>query len=946
MLCPNLSINQYLFRKFRPNLHFRFITHLHLSCVPIQEFGSTALVSINASHVISRTRTMWSHPSGHTCLAPQVVDEMPHSKPEESECVLLSWDAFKIVQYVMKQPSTTKAAMAHALAVKQGALSHLRTATALLTVYSRSREFGSSSALFSEVSVRDVVLWNAMMSACLDNSSFEAAVGVFKKMVGEGNEFNATSLVMVVSAYSNLKAIGKGHVAHGLSVKAGMLADTFLSNAVIDMYAKCGDLSSSEWVFGELEFKDLVSWNSIISGCFHNSHTERSLWYFKHMAYCENQPDSISISCALAACTCLQELDFGLAIHGWATKLGYAVHSHVSVSNSLISFYSQVQDISAAECVFRGMTVNNVVSWNAMIKGFLLNEKAVEAFRLVHDMQLVAIIQPDMVTIVTVVPYCAELKLLGEGKAAHGFIIRREMASETSVINSLINMYSKCNKMKEAVFLFLNMPKKDLVAWNTMIFGYVQNGQSWEAQMLFKKMLACCVTFTLPTLLAVLPSCDSPDSHQLGRSIHGWSIKLGFSSQSFALNSLMHMYISCDALPDAFALFRRTSVKLDVTSWNTIIAGCSHKGHFWKALEYFDLMRKQAQVHCDSVTFGSVISACGNLGLATEGKLVHGLALKTEAGTDIRVQNSLVTMYGRVGDSESAKLAFNLSHDLNLCSWNCVISAMSQNEDAKKALELFRSLEFEPNEITISTVLSACAQLGAISYGKQIHGHAFRSNLHKNPFISAALTDMYSNGGRLDIAEQVFLYSPEKSVAAWNSLISAYGFHNLGSKAIETFNDMIRSGIRPTSGSFTSLLSACSHAGLVDEGLTYYNYMVSKFKVAPGAEHHVCMVDMLGRSGRLDEAYAFIKKVTSKGEAAGIWGALLSACSYHGDIEMGRAVAEILFCLEPGNASYCVALCNMYVAAGMWEEAVELRSVIHDRQLKKPTGYSLIDISK
>ncbi|KAH6820429.1 hypothetical protein C2S53_002587 [Perilla frutescens var. hirtella] len=867
---------------------------------------------------------------------------MLHSKQQEPECTLSSWDVFKIVQYVKEQPSTTNAAMAHALAVKQGALSHLRTATSLLIVYSRCKEFGSSSALFGEVVGRDVVFWNAMMSACIDNNRFEAAVGVFKKMVGEGNEFDATGLVAVVSAYSSLKALGKGQVAHGLSIKAGMLVDTVLSNAVIGMYAKCGNLSSSECVFEEVEFKDLVTWNSIISGCFYNSHPERSMWYFKRMASCENQPDSISISCALAACTCLQELDFGLAIHAWATKLGYAVNSHVSVSNSLISFYSQLRDIFAAECVFRGMPVKNVVSWNAMIKGFCINEKTVEAFRLVRDMQLLESIQPDMATIVTVVPYCAELMLVGEGKAAHGFIVRREMASKISVINSLINMYSKCNKIKEAVYLFLTMPKKDLVAWNTMIFGYAQNGKSWEAQKLFKKMLGGCSKFTLPTLLAILPSCDSPDSLQLGRLIHGWSIKLGFLSQAFALNSLMHMYISCGALSDTLTLFRRASVKLDVTSWNTIIAGCSRNGHFWEALEYFDLM-KQAQVYCSSVTFGSVISACGNLGLGIEGKLVHGLALKTGASTDIRVQNSLVTMYGRLGDSESARLAFNLSHDHNLCSWNCVISAMSQNEDAKKALELFRSLEFEPNEITISTVLSACAQLGAMTYGKQIHGHVFRSNLHKNPYISAALMDMYSNGGRLDIGERVFLYSPEKSVAAWNSLISAYGFHNLGCKAIQTFNDMIRSGVHPTSSSFTSLLSACSHAGLVDEGRTYYDCMVSKFKVSPATEHHVCMVDMLGRSGRLNEAYDFIKNLATKAEA-GIWGALLSACSYHGDIEMGRAVAEILFSLEPGNASYYIALCNMYIAAGKWEEAVELRSIMQDKQLKKQTGYSFIDV--
>ncbi|KAI3468512.1 hypothetical protein Pfo_025175 [Paulownia fortunei] len=925
---------------------------LHSSCSSLQEFSRHAILPIKTSNIIilpiktsniiSRTCTTLSRAAGHFSHASQLLDTMSHRKQQKSECTL-SWDAFKIVQSVIVEPNITNAAMVHALAVKQGALTDLCTATSLLTGYSRSKEFGSSVALFGEVLDRDVVFWNAMMSACIENKCFQAATDFFRKMVGEGNGFDPTTLVIVISAFSNLKSLGHGQVVHALSIKAGMLSDIVLNNAVIDMYAKCGDLSSSECMFAGVECKDLVTWNSIINGCFYNSHPEKSLLYFRHMASCENQADDTSISCAMAACTCLQDFGVGLAIHGWGIKLGYAENNHISVDNSLISFYSQLRDIYAGESVFKGMVVKNVISWNAMIKGFFLNGEAVEAFYLLRDMQFVASIQPDIATMVTIIPFCAELMLLREGKASHGFIIRREMASELSVINSLINMYCKCNSVKEAEYLFLTMPKKDLVAWNTMIFGYAQNGQSWKAQTIFKKMLGCYSTCTLPTLLAIIPSCDSPDSLQFGRSIHGWSIKMGFSSQLFALNSLVDMYISCGVLLDAFALFGRISIRIDVTSWNTVIAGCTQKGHFREALEYFNLMRKASQVHCNSVTLVSVISACGNLGLAFEGKLIHGLALKTGAGSDLRVQNSLVTMYGRLGDSESARLAFNHSHDHNLCSWNCVISALSQNEDARKALELFRSLEFEPNGITLSTVLSACTQLGAMTYGKQIHGHVFRLGFHQNPFISAALLDMYSNCGRLDIAEQVFLSSPEKSVAAWNSIISAYGFHNFGSKAIETFQELIRSGIRPTNGSFTSLLSACSHTGLVDEGRMYYDHMCTKFKVQPAAEHHVCMVDMLGRSGRLHEAYDFIKNLPTQPEP-GIWGALLSACSYHGDLEMGREVAEILFSLEPENVSYYVALCNMYVAAGGWEEAVELRTIIQDKQLKKPAGYSFIDV--
>ncbi|KAL0312335.1 UNVERIFIED_CONTAM: Pentatricopeptide repeat-containing protein [Sesamum radiatum] len=402
-----------------------------------------------------------SQVAGRFSYASQLLDEMSERKQQKSECTLL-WDVFKIVQSVVSEPNVGNAALVHALAVKQGALADLCTATSLLTVYSRCKEFGSAVALFGEVLDRDVVFWNAMMSACVENRSFK---------------------LQLVSS-RRWSARGKG--VHGLSVKAGMLSDTVLSNALINiMY----------------EFARVWCW---------------------------------------------------LGNPWTGNQIGLWGEHHISVANSLISFYSQFRDIHATETVFKGMVVKNVVSWNAMIKGFFLNEQAEEAFYLLRAMQFVASIQPDIATVVTIIPFCAELLLLREGKAAHGFTIRREMASELSVINSLINMYSKCNNLKEAEYLFLTMPKKDVVAWNTMIFGYAQNGQSQEAQTLFKNMLGCYSTCTLPTLLAITPSWES----------------------------LLRLMLLVGTL---------------------LLLAALRKDSFWEALEYFDLFRKASQFHANPI---------------------------------------------------------------------------------------------------------------------------------------------------------------------------------------------------------------------------------------------------------------------------------------------------------------------------------------------------------
>ncbi|KAK1372519.1 hypothetical protein POM88_028712 [Heracleum sosnowskyi] len=189
---------------------------------------------------------------------------------------------------------------------------------------------------------------------------------------------------------------------------------------------------------------------------------------------------------------------------------------------------------------------------------------------------------------------------------------------------------------------------------------------------------------------------------------------------------------------------------MDTACWNAVIVGCTQNGYYLDSLRTFNLMRRETQVSHDFITLVSVISACGNLELLLEGQRSHGLAVKTLVNADIRVQNALIAMYGKLGE----------------------------NNDAKEVLALFRSLDFEPNEIIIATIISVCTQLGLAGFGKQIHGYVFRFQFHTNSFVIAALVDSYSNSGKLERAATVFRHSSEKSVAAWNSMMSAYGFHS------------------------------------------------------------------------------------------------------------------------------------------------------------------------
>ncbi|PHT58507.1 hypothetical protein CQW23_00870 [Capsicum baccatum] len=871
----------------------------------------------------------------------QLFDKMPQRRVQDFKNVE-GHEIFELVNIVKQNPDILSASQVHALVLKVGMLAHLPIITTLLIIYSRIKNLISSLVLFGEIIDKDVVTWNAIMTACIENNIFGYAVSIFAEMMNEGEQFDSATLVIVISALSNMRDLRKGLVVHCLSMKMGMLSDSILGNALIDFYAKCGNLSLSECVFLEIECKDVVSWNSVISGCLNNGRAEKSLLYFKQLAGLVKGGDTVSLSSAIAASSCLDEFGCGQAIHGCVIKLGYEESCHLSVANSLISLYSQSGDIDAAEYIFDKMEYKDIITWNSMISGFALNGKIGEAFDDLHEMQFTRTIEPDAVTLLSIIPLVAEFTLLREGKAIHGFTIRREMGAELPVMNALMDMYFNCTRAKDAENLFLNMSKKDLVSWNTIISGYSQNGRCREAQSLFKKFRSGNSKCSLSTLLGILPACDSPNSVQFGKLIHSWEVKLGFVNNIILVNSLMYMYISCGDLVASFKLLEEIAYNADVVSWNTVISGCTQNGHFWEALNAFKLMKLKSNIH-DTITLVNIISACGNLELTYEGKSIHALALKTSAGQDIRVQNALITMYGKSSDVENARSGFELCFYHNLCSWNCMISTLAQNKNSKEAIELFRLLEFEPDEITMATVLSACRQLGIIRHGKQIHAHLIRSGFYKNAFVSAALVDMYSSCGRLDIAHQVFQSSEEISLAAWNSMISACGFHSNGQKAIDIFHEMIYSGLTPSKVTFINLLTACSHTGLVDQGFWYYNHMLDEFGVQPSTEHQVCVVDMLGRSGRLHEAYNFIKELPRPPDP-GIWGALLSACNYHGDLQLGKEVANILFSLEPENVGYHLALSNIYVATGSWNEAGELRDIVHRKGLKKSAAYSIIDV--
>jgi len=289
--------------------------------------------------------------------------------------------------------------------------------------------------------------------------------------------------------------------------------------------------------------------------------------------------------------------------------------------------------------------------------------------------------------------------------------------------------------------------------------------------------------------------------------------------------------------------------------------------------------------------------------------------------------------------------------DKDRVAWTALISGHEQNGEEDTALELFERMLADgasPTPFALVSALGACAKLGLVTRGKELHCFILRQSIGSDPFnifIHNALVDMYSKCGDMTAAMAVFHRMPERDFISWNSMVTGFSHNGLGKQSLAIFEEMLVAGVRPTHVTFLAVLTACSHSGLVSNGRLILESM-EDHGVEPRAEHYAAFIDALGRNRQLEEATEFIKDLPSRigPGTAGSWGALLGACRLHGNIELAEEVAEFLFQLEPGNSGRYVMLSNIYAAAGQWDDARRVRGLMKEKGLKKDQAYSWIEV--
>ncbi|XP_031266498.1 putative pentatricopeptide repeat-containing protein At1g56570 [Pistacia vera] len=509
---------------------------------------------------------------------------------------------------------------------------------------------------------------------------------------------------------------------------------------------------------------------------------------------------------------------------------------------------------------------------------------------------------------------------------------------------NLIRSYFEKGLIKEARTLFDEMPDRDVVTWTAMIACYTSSNYHTHAWNMLVEMVRSEVEPNAFTVSSVLKACKAMKCVLHGALVHGLAIKKGLEGSIYVDNALMDMYATCCVfMDDACIVFKVMKIKNDV-SWTTLITGYTHRGDGYAGLRVFRQMLME-EVELSPYSFSIAVRACTSTGRLIFGKLIHAAVTKHGFGSNLPVMNSMLDMYCRCGGLSEANQYFHEMTEKDLITWNTLIAGYERT-DSLESLNIFSQMESEgfcPNCFTFTSIIAACANLAVLRCGQQVHGGIVRRGIDGNLALANALIDMYAKCGNISDSQKIFREMSRRDLVTWTSMMIGYGAHGYGKEAVELFDEMVTSGVRPDRIVFMAVLSACSHAGLVDEGLRYFSSMMGDYNIKPDKETYGCVVDLLGRAGRVREAYELIERMPLKPDES-IWGTLLSACKAHRFPNLGKLAAQRVLDLRPNMMGTYVTLSNIYADEGKWGDFAKVRKLMKLMGNKKEAGRSWIEV--
>ncbi|CAL5347445.1 unnamed protein product [Camellia sinensis] len=621
-----------------------------------------------------------------------------------------------------------------------------------------------------------------------------------------------------------------------------------------------------------------------------------------------------------------------------------------SLLSIILSIYTNLNLYHESLILFNTLHSPPTLAWKSIIRFYTFNGLFIKSLAAFVEMRASGK-YPDHNVFPSVLKSCTHLMDLRFGESVHGCITHLGMDFDLYTGNALMNMYSKLQSLDkhggcgniaaEVLDKSPNSRKTDKCGSRFVDFDKL-NGNDMHNESSCSNSYELIDKFEKHVDDGDPIGCSKNMSYTLPRNnTHRVVIDHLQGKNDMVMRNGQNGALHADSIRKVFEMMPNR----DLVSWNTVIAGNAQNGMYGEALEMVREMGN-ANLQPDSFTLSSVLPIFAEYVDVVKGKEIHGYAIRHGFDTDVYIGSSLIDMYANCTRVEDSCRLFNLLPHRDSVSWNSIIAGCVQNGLFDEGLKLFRQMllaKVKPSTVSFSSIMPACAHLTTLHLGKQLHGYIIRGSFDDNMFIASSLLDLYAKCGNIKIARWIFNSMEQHDMVSCTAMIMGCALHGHAHEAITLFKKMETEGVKPNSVAYVAVLTACSHAKLVNEAWQYFNSMIHDYGIAPCLEHYAAVADLLGRAGRLEEAYEFISSMHVRPPGS-VWSTLLAACRVHKNIELAEKVAEKIFTADPDNMGAYVVLSNTYSAAGRWKDAAKLRTTMRDKGMRKKPACSWIEV--
>ncbi|XP_066330956.1 pentatricopeptide repeat-containing protein DOT4, chloroplastic [Miscanthus floridulus] len=750
------------------------------------------------------------------------------------------------------------------------------------------------------------------------------------RLLGSDGGVDVRSYCAVVQLCGEERSLEAARRAHAL-VRAGTGGiGSVLGKRLVLAYLKCGDLGGARTVFDEMppQVADVRVWTSLMSAYAKAGDFQEGVSLFRQMQCCGVSPDAHAVSCVLKCIASLGSIMEGEVIHGLLEKLGLG--EACAVANALIALYSRCGRMEDAVQVFDSMHPRDAISWNSMISGCFSNgwhDRAVDLFSKMWSEGM----ETSSVTVLSVLPACAELGYDIVGKAVHGYSMKSGLLWDLESVQSgiddplgskLVVMYVKCGDMGSARKVFDAMSSKGNVhVWNLIMGGYAKTGEFEETLSLFEQMHELGITPDEHAISCLLKCITCLSCVRDGLVAHGYLVKLGFGAQCAVCNALISFYAKSNMIDDAVLVFNRMPHQ-DTISWNSVISGYTSNGLNSEAIELFIRMWMQGH-ELDSTTLLSVLPACARSRYWFVGRVVHGYSIKTGLIEETSLANALLDMYSNCSDWHSTNQIFRSMAQKNVVSWTAMITSYTRAGLFDKVSGLLQEMVLDgikPDVFAVTSALHAFAGDESLKQGKSVHGYAIINGMEKLLPVANALMEMYVKCRNMEEAQLVFDHVTNKDIISWNTLIGGYSRNNFANESFSLFSDMLLK-FRPNAVTMTCILPAVASISSLERGREIHAYALRRGFLEDNYTSNA-LVDMYVKCGALLVARVLFDRLTNKNLIS--WTIMIAGYGMHGCGKDAVALFEQMRGngVEPDAASFSAILyacCHSGLTAEGWK---------------------------